>query len=44
MSVMCVDEPFATPVGSPGQRVNDGNEDALIDIAVVDSNIVEETT
>ena len=41
---MCVDEPFATPVKSPGQRINEDDEDALIDIAVVDSNIVEETT
>ena len=44
VSVMCVDESFATPVRSPGQRINDDNKNAFIDTEVVELNIVDDTT
>ena len=42
--LLCVvDESFATPVRSPGQRINDDNKNASIDTAVVELNIVDDT-
>ena len=39
MSVMGVGESYATPVRSPGQRINDDIKKALIDTVAVELNI-----